>query len=376
MKVLQVGKYFPPVNGGIENNVHALSVGLLSRYDVTALVFNTSRETREEMLDGVHVVRVGTMGKVLSTEISPGFFKWFRRLSQADVVHLHTPNPIGELACLATPRSARLIITYHSDVIKQKLLGRLDRILLHKLMKRADKIIAYTKRYQETSPVISRYPDKSVIIPHGIDLSEFELTPEIEKMVQALRGEHGDKIALFVGRLVYYKGADVLLKAMATVPDAKVLIIGDGPMRGTLESLVEQLGISNRAVFLGRQSHVGKVAAYHACDFLALPATHRSEAFGQVQVEALACRKPVISTDIDSGVPFVNKHGETGLVVPPENPEALAGAIRTLLDDADLRQRMGEAGRARAEALFSREVMVRDSLDLYDRTLKGREQSA
>ena len=376
MRILQVGKYYPPVDGGIENNVRALSVGLASRYEVTALVFNTARRTTDELIEGVRVVRVGTLGKILSTEMAPGFLPWFRRLMHADVIHLHTPNPIGELACLLAPARARLLITYHSDVVKQRLLGKANRILLHRLKRRADRVIAYTQRYLETSPVIRHYEAKSAIIPHGVELTEFEATPAILERARQLRLAHGSRLALFVGRLVYYKGVDVLLRAIAKLDGVRLMIVGDGPMRSELETLARQLGVMDRTIMIGRASHAEKVACYHACDFLVLPATHRSEAFGQVQVEALACGKPVICTNIDSGVPFVSRHEETGFVVEPMDVDGLAAAMRKLFDDTALRERFGAAGRRRAEALFSREVMVRDSLALYEDLLRGRTSAA
>jgi len=365
-RVLHVGKYYPPVAGGIENHVHSLVTALSGRYAVTALVFNTERRTVEEPMEGVRVVRVGTLGRVFSTEMAPSFFSWFMRLRDADLIHLHTPNPVGEIACLAAPRGARLVITYHSDVVRQRLLGRLNRFVLHRLMKRADRIIAFTRRYMETSPVISHYADKCAIIPHGIDLTEYDSSDRIEARVAALRAEHGPRTVLFVGRLVYYKGVDVLLRALARVPDVNLLVAGDGPTRVGLVALARELGVTDRARFLGRVSHEEKVACYRASDLLVLPATHRSEAFGLVQLEAQACGIPVITTDIDSGVPFVTHHGETGLVIPPRDPEALAAAMKGLLGDEELRKRYGAAGRRRVERLFSREVMTRDCLELYE----------
>ena len=369
MKVLQVGKYYPPVEGGIESHVEAVSEGLAARYEVTVLVFNTSSRTEEEIRNGVRVIRVATMGRVLSTEIAPLFFSWFRKLGRADLIHLHTPNPVAELACLAAPSGTRLLITYHSDVVRQRLLGRLNRIVLQRLMRRADRVIAFTQRYMESSPVLSHHAAKCAIIPHGIDAAEYSRGPVIEGRVRRLREEHGPRIVLFVGRLVYYKGVDVLIRAMAGVPEAKLLVVGDGPLRGRLAALSRDLGLSGRVVFLGRVSHEEKVACYHASDLLVLPATHRSEAFGVVQVEALACGLPVVSTNIDSGVPFVNQHGVTGLVVQPGDAAGLAAAIARLLAEPRLREEMAGAGRRRALELFSRDVMLRDLLSLYSEIL-------
>ncbi len=369
-RILHVGKYYPPVDGGIESHVHDLVTALSGRYEVTALVFNTERRTVDEPVEGVRVVRVATLGRVLSTEMAPTFPLWFLRLRDADLIHLHTPNPLGELACLAAPRSARLVVTYHSDVVRQKLLGRINRFVLHRVMKRADRVIAFTKRYMETSPVISRYADKCAIIPHGIDLTEYASTPGVDARAAGLRREHGPGTALFVGRLVYYKGVDVLLRALALVPDLNLIVVGDGPTRESLQSLSRELGVSDRATFLGRVSHEEKVACYHASDFLVLPATHRSEAFGLVQLEAQACGIPVITTDIDSGVPYVTRDGETGIIVPPGDPEALAAAMRGLGGDRGLRERYGAAGRRRVEDFFSREVMTRDCVRLYEELLE------
>ncbi|HZI94561.1 MAG TPA: glycosyltransferase, partial [Patescibacteria group bacterium] len=364
-KVLQVGKYYPPYEGGIENHVQSVSEALASQYDLTVLAFNTSALTTRESVNGVRVIRAATLGRVLSTEMSPSYVRWFFKLRNADVIHLHTPNPIGELACLAAPSRARFIITYHSDVVRQKLLGRLNRFVLHRLMKRADRIIAFTRRYMESSPVISRYPEKCSIIPHGVDLTELEETPAVREKAAALRREHGARIVLFVGRLVYYKGVDTLLKALVGVPEATLLIVGDGPLKRPLMDLARRLGVAQRAIFLGRVSHEDKLACYRGSDFLVLPATHRSEAFGLVQVEALGCSLPVISTNIDSGVPFVNQHGVTGLIVEPGDADGLSSAMNRLLDDAVERSRFAAAARRRAEDLFSRDVMVRDMRALY-----------
>jgi rhamnosyl/mannosyltransferase len=364
--VLQIGKYYPPVDGGIEDHVQAVVSGLAPRYKVTVLVFNTDRRTVEEQRDGARIVRVGSLGRVLSTEMAPSYPGWFRRLRDSDIVHLHTPNPLGELACLSLPRRARLIITYHSDVVRQKLLAGANRIVLHRLMQRADRVIAFTERYLRSSPVLSRYPEKAAIIPHGVDLAAYQATAAIDERVAALQARFGPRIVLFVGRLVYYKGIEHLLRAIPNVPGAHLLIAGDGPLRGELERQAAALGLGSTVTFLGRISHDEKVACYRASRVLVLPATHRSEAFGLVQVEAFACGVPVVSTDIDSGVPFVNQHGVTGQVVPPADSGALATALGELLADEQRRREMGLAARRRGEELFSRGVMLRDLLALYE----------
>ncbi len=369
--VLHMGKYYPPYEGGIENHVQSLCDGLSEHYDVTALVFNTGRKSTHESVNGVEVLRAGSLARVLSTEISPSYLTRFARMRRADLVHLHVPNPVGEIACLALPRRTRLVVTYHSDVVRQKLLGRLNRLILHRVLRRADRIIVFTRRYMESSPVLRHHMDKCAIIPHGIDLAEMRLTDRAAGIGRDLRQRHGEPLILFVGRLVYYKGVDVLLRALPHVPEARLLIIGDGPLKESLEASARQAGVASQVSFLSKVPHEVKVAACHAARFLVLPATHRSEAFGLVQVEALAAGLPVISTDIDSGVPFVNAHGVTGLVVPPRDAGALGAAMRSLLDDEALRRSFSEAARARAQGLFSRSTMIRDSRALYESLLPG-----
>ena len=370
MRILQVGKYYPPVRGGIENNVQFLTRGLAGVHEVTTLVFHTARETVRERLDGADVIRAGSFGRVLSTEMSPSYIPWMRRLP-ADLIHLHTPNPLGELGIFLLRHRGALLVTHHSDVIRQRGLRFLYGPVLNAVLGRADRIIVYTKRYMESSDTLRPFRDKCAIIPHGLDLREFEITPGIEARAAELRALHGERVILFVGRLVYYKGVDVLLKAVKDL-DARVLVVGEGPMREPLQALAVELGLGGKVTFLGEVAHAEKVALYRASAVFALPCTHRSEAYGQVQVEAQACRRPVVSTEIDSGVPYVNRNGVSGLVVPPSDPAALGRALRTLLEDPELRARMGEAGRRRAEEEFSLERMMKDTLALYDEVAEAR----
>jgi rhamnosyl/mannosyltransferase len=374
LKILQVGKYYPPVRGGIEQHFHLLSRGLARDHDVTALVFNTRRPTVRERIEGVDVVRVGSLGKIYSTEIAPAFLSWMRNLP-AEIAHLHVPNPVGELGLATVRRSGPLVVTYHSDVVRQRGLRFLYGPILDAVLSRADRIIVSSSRYMETSETLVPYGPKCTVIPLGLDLDDYAASPAIEARAAELRRRHGNRIVLFVGRLVYYKGVEILLKALRSL-DAVALIAGDGPMRARWELIAAEEGVAGRAVFLGEVTHEEKVALFLACRVFVLPATHRSEAFGLVQVEAQACRRPVVSTQIDSGVPFVNQHGVSGVVVPPSDAGALARAIGSLLDDPALALKMGEAGRDRAEREFSVGPMVARTAGLYQEIAKGRAADA
>jgi rhamnosyl/mannosyltransferase len=252
------------------------------------------------------------------------------------------------------------VVTYHSDIVRQKVLGPLVSPLTHALLRRAHAIIASSPRYAASSPVLRGHAERVRVLPFGIDAAEFQQADPAE--VARIRAAHGPRIVFAAGRLVYYKGFDVLIRAMRAV-DARLLIAGDGPLRDELRTLAAEAGVADRVTLLGAVPDLRPY--YHAADVFTLPAVARSEAFGIVQMEAMACGVPVVNTSLDTGVPFVSPHGQTGLTVPPGDVSALAAALTTLLDDPGLRGRMGQAGRRRVETELSAETMAARTLALY-----------
>jgi rhamnosyl/mannosyltransferase len=204
----------------------------------------------------------------------------------------------------------------------------------------------------------------------GYPLEAYDATPAIAARAAALRAEHGDFV-LFLGCLRAYKGLFNLLMAMQSVGGARLLIAGRGALEAELRAAAAQMGLADRALLLGEVGTPEAVALLHAAAVVVLPSHQRSEAFGLVQVEAMACGTPVVSTDLPTGVPEVNAHGVTGLVVPPQEPAALAEAIAALLADAALRAKMGEAGRRRAQTLYRAERMAADVEQVYREALGG-----
>jgi rhamnosyl/mannosyltransferase len=204
------------------------------------------------------------------------------------------------------------------------------------------------------------------VIPLGIDLDRFRVRPEQAAEIDAVQARYGPGIVLFIGRFRHYKGLHVLVRAMSRL-EGTLLLIGTGPLAEDLRRLVHSLKIEDRVLFLGERSDQEVDIYLHACDLLVLPSILRSEAFGVVLLEAMACGKPVVSTELGTGTSFVNRHGETGLVVPPNDAAALEGAISFLLANPESRINYGSAGRLRVERHFAWETMVESVLAVYER---------
>jgi glycosyltransferase involved in cell wall biosynthesis len=361
LKVLHVGKYYPPHMGGIETHLHALCGELRKAVDLKVIVANDNNRRSDELLDGVAISRLPARLTLASTPLCTGMISAIRD-SDVEIVHIHWPNPVAVLAYLASGSRGRLVITYHSDIVRQKVLAALFDPFLHQALRRSSGIIATSPDYRNTSPVLARYLDRCHIIPYGIALEQFEHCDPAR--VSQVRRQYGERLILSVGRLVYYKGFEYLIRAMQNVR-GKLIIIGTGPLRAELQQLISDLKLVDKVILAGEIQNEQITPYYHIADVFALPSIARSEAFGIVQIEAMAAGLPVVNTQLDSGVPFVSLHQQTGLTVPPADPEALATALNHLLDDQDLRQSLGRAARLRARQEFALDRMLTRTLNLY-----------
>src|SRR5579864_520261 len=367
LKVLHVGKFYPPHMGGIETHLQALCGELRKSLDLRVIVASDDRTRTDELLDGVAVSRIATPLSLASAPLCPGMIRAIREVD-ADIVHIHLPNPTAILAYLMSGHPGRLVVSYHSDTVRQKVLGALFQPCLDAALRRSDAIIVSSPNYQRSSMVLGRYRDRCHVIPYGINMAEFKHSDPVE--VSDLRQQYGDRLVLSVGRLVYYKGFEYLIRAMTQVR-GKLLIIGDGPFRGKLLDLVSDLGLGEKVVLAGNIPDK-LTRYYHAADVFALASVARSEAFGIVQIEAMAAGLPVVNTQLDSGVPFVSIHEQTGLTVPPCEPGALAEAVNRLLDNPDLRASLGAAASLRAHQEFSLEAMATRTMSLYEQVMRRR----
>jgi rhamnosyl/mannosyltransferase len=369
IRVIHVGKYYRPVRGGIENHCHHLCTRLARCVDLTVLASHTQPRTVRETVDGVRVVRVARFGEIASTPISPGLM-WSLRRTHADIVHVHLPNPVAEAAYLLARPPGKLVVAYHSDIVRQKRLFKIHRGMNETFLSRADRIIAAAPQNVEYSPVLGRFRDRITVIPYGVEADDFLLTPERERRVKELRERFGPRLVFFIGRHVYYKGIEYLIRAMQNV-NAHLVIGSDGPLTPELEELTRTLGLSSRVTFAGRIPDEDLASYYHACDVFCLPSVARSEAFGIVQLEAMACGAPVVSSRLTTGVVYVNLDGVTGLTVPPADPPALADALNRLLRDESLRKKLGEQGRQRVRREFTHDINARRVLEVYDQLTSG-----
>jgi len=368
MKILHVYKDYYPVVGGIENHLRQLAEAQSALgHTVTVLATAATWRTRVEQRNGVRVVFAGRLGTLASTPLSLALPLALLR-ERPDITHLHFPYPVGDLSQALFGRARRTVITYHSDIVRQKSLLRFYAPLLRRTLARADGVIATSPRYVETSPFLAPITARCTVIPYGVDTGRFE--QPAGEAAAAIRARYGERLILFVGQLRYYKGVEFLIRAMPSVPGRVLLAGGESTWRqAALEQLAAALGVAERVIFLGQQEEA-LPALYQACDVFTLPSIERSEAFGIVQLEAMAAGRPVVSCDVGTGVAWVNQHEVTGLVVPPRDPAQLAEALNRLLADAALRERFGNAGRERVRQTFTLRRMVEQIEALYERVLE------
>jgi rhamnosyl/mannosyltransferase len=330
-------------------------------------VANESRLTIEEWCGRVRVVRAGSLGTVASVPLCPSlpFHLW---REPADCVVLHEPNPVaGSALWLRTP-APQLIVWHHSDLVRPWWAPYTYGVVQRALYRRADCVVVSNPVLAARSPLV-RLARRVEVIPLGIDLEHYRAPDAVrEALVERVRAIAPGPHILFVGRFVYYKGIDVLIDAMTRCPGT-LLLVGDGPLEGELRTQVATLGLQDRVRFIGRVSDEDLPAYYHASDVFVLPSVAVTEAYGLVQIEAMAAGIPVVSTNLPTGVPWVNQDGVTGLVVPPRDAGALAAALGRLLGDEGLRRSLGASGRRRAEALFSRDRTIEAFKNLIETTV-------
>ena len=315
-----------------------------------------------EKINGIRVCRASSLGMLLRMPISLDFFRLYGKLAkESDLIIIHHPFPLGFLA-YALFTKKKLAIWYHSDIIRQKLTGFLLEPLINYVLKKAQHVFVSNSTIISHSKFLKPLAYKCKILPYGIRIPEYEATPAVRERSELVRNDHGAPLILSVGRLVYYKGFEYLIEAMKSV-DAKLLIIGNGPLKESLERQIRDGGLSSRVSIIPPVKDLKPY--YYACDLFVLPSVAESEMFGLVQIEAMACGKPVVNTSLRSGVPEVSLDGITGLTVEPKNPGQLSEAINKILGDEGLRRGFSEAALARVRDHFDRDKFLQENRRLF-----------
>lgn len=361
VNVLHIYKDYHPILGGIENHVKMLAEAeVAAGHVVTVLVTNPGREQSRETLNGVQLIRARRLATVASTPLSLEMGVILGRL-RPDITHLHFPYPVGEVSQLLFGRGRPYVITYHSDVVRQQRMLRLYRPVMKRVLGGAAQIMPTSHNYLASSAILGPYAGHCTIVPLAVEWKPF-------LAAQPLWSPAGMPTLLFVGRHRYYKGVDELIQAMPHV-QARLIIGGDGPLRSRWEQLTKELKLGERIIFAGEVSDEALPGLFASADIFVLPANSRAEAFGKVLLEAMAAGLPCITTELGTGTSFVVQNGQTGLVVPPHQPLALAEAINQLLANQSLREAMGRSGRERVLAHFTVEKLSGRVTAIYHQAL-------
>jgi O-antigen biosynthesis rhamnosyltransferase len=368
MRVLHFYKtYFPDSFGGIEQFIFQLAHGTAKRgLDVEVLSLSPEVAYEVRTFDNHRVHRVHRDLEIASTGISAAAIRRFSVLAkECDLIHLHFPWPFGDLVYLAAAVSKPTVLTYHSDIVRQKTLAALYRPVMDRFLRSVDSIVATSPNYLESSPVLNRYREKVRVIPIGLDPSTYPTSDA--GTVERWRNQVGDKFFLFVGVLRYYKGLHVLLEALNGI-DYPLVIVGAGPTESELRTHARRIGLSN-VRFLGAISDQDKAAILELSFAVVFPSHLRSEAFGISLLEGAMFGKPMISSEIGTGTSFINVNGCTGTIIPPDNPIALRDALVGLYENPEIAHAMGTNARHRFEQHFTAESMTDAYINLYSAML-------
>jgi rhamnosyl/mannosyltransferase len=372
LNVLQIATFFTE-HGGVEKSVSDLSHALSERHEVQVLCTTRGQDV-QRTAGKISVTAAGSLISVSGRPVSPGFVRELNKRS-CDVAHYHLPCPMAMLADpFAAPKAKIKVATWHHDLVRHKLFNAVTRPLVQRFLDSVDRIIVTAPALIEATPILRSYRDKCEVIPLGIDDSRFANVDHGE--ISDVRGKFGHPLVLYVGRLVYYKGCEVLIKAIRRTKNAQLVMVGTGPLQQELLQLIESEGVADRVQMVGWQSDQVLRTLFQACDLFVLPSTLPTECFGLVQVEAMLCGKPVINTNLPTGVPWVSTHGDTGLTVEPGDIEGLARSIQFLLDDHELRQTYGSNARRKAQEMFTLKRQCTQTVRLYNELLSSKNEHA
>ncbi|WP_266081614.1 glycosyltransferase [Haladaptatus caseinilyticus] len=358
-----MSKFYYPDVGGVERVVQQLAEGLNSSYRMRVLASTTKGAGETTKVNSVPVNRTSSLGTILSVSASPTFPVQLARMQrEADIIHYHLPNPLCVASHFLTPAAdAKIVVTYHSDIVRQQSALKFYRPFLRRFLDQADRIIVTSPNLLQSSEHLTPYEEKCTVIPLSIDLDDYSV-PSNDPPNLPIDSDR--PTLLFVGRLIYYKGVEYLVDAMANI-DATLLIAGDGELRESLQERAVARGVDDKVHFLGYVPDEHLPHCYEAADLFVLPSVEPSEAFGIVQLEAMAYKTPIVNTDLRTGVPWVSKHGVTGRTTEPRNPDGLANEINSVLENQELLREYGNNAYQRVQQQFNEQTMLQKVDQVY-----------
>jgi glycosyltransferase involved in cell wall biosynthesis len=373
-RVLHASKvYRPDVAGGTPEIIR-----LLVRLDRPSeiIVARLHGVGRTDAIEGIPVRRATTLGYLWSMPLAPFYpLLLWRRMRWADLVDYHFPFPLADLTlALWLPKRVALVVHWHSEIVAQRTMLPYLGWLFRRTLRRADRIIVSSQALIDHSPFLRAVAEKCVVVPFGVETNYWsELDDAERRRVEELRQQY-PRLVLAVGRLVPYKGFAALINAMTKV-DGRLVIVGAGYLLERLTAEAEALGIRDRVVLTGFVERSELKCLLHACELFVLPSVTPNEAFGMVQLEAMAVGKPVINTRLPTGVPWVARDGQEALTVTPGSTDELAAAISRLLDDPALARSLGERGRARVAEDFTLQRFFEQTEAVYSSALAARQHA-
>lgn len=369
MKILQIGKFWP-ILGGVEKVMYDLTRGL-SKRGIECDMLCASADGYTGIMrvnDCGRVIVVKTLAKAKSTMLSPQMVQILKKTaSRYDIIHIHHPDPMAALALYASGYKGKVVLHWHSDILRQRLLKKFFLPLQSWLLRRADKIVCTSPNYIEGSSELRPFLSKISCIPIGIE----PIMPDKKAVAEIKKSIAGRKIVFSVGRLIPYKGFDNLIKSAEHLPDDYLVVIaGEGPLKKDLEQLIAERGLESKVILPGRIADRDRDAMMAAASVFCLPSVEKTEAFGIVLIEALSVGLPIVATNIPgSGTSWVNAHGISGRNVECGNPYRLAEAIVKIVENRDSAY-YPENARKRWEELFTFDRFIDNVNCLYINMMK------
>ncbi|QSR16202.1 glycosyltransferase [Novosphingobium sp. KA1] len=369
---LIVGKYYFPFEGGIEDNIRNISTKLSETNNVNVLSFSHNASNGVEIIDGVRVIRCKTQIVWKSQPVSISYAA--KVLTEpADVIHFHAPNVWGSLFLFIRFKilksKSRLVITHHMDIYGRPILRYFARFLYDTLVSHSKSVIVTSLKNAKISEDL-RVDCSIESIPLGLDVKRFALSKEIEIEASELRHSlGGGPLIAFVGRHARYKGLDILLHAVAQLPDVRLILAGDGPCTVLLQKTAAELGVADRVIFTGRVTHEKKMAILKAADVFAFPSTEITEAFGISQLEAMIVGTPVVASNLPTGVTDVSINNVSALLVEPNDSHSLASGLNKILEDKKLSTRIATCARNRVLSIFNNDIVSKKAAEVIERAI-------